>query len=167
MPSCPPAGRYKVTKAALALVGLIRSSLQEACEAGTPAAVQSGCNAVLDMASLLIAVPQGVHGEQLQVGSLHVASALTPLGPGQLQVTICGAKGGFPPPPPLFNTWQLQASSAVCTDLCLEFCTEGTRFVRWLSRPEELHREQLHVSHTFRTAPVPCHCLVYKEAFSC
>ena len=76
MTSCPPAGRYKVTKAALALVGLIRSSLQEACEAGTPAAVQSGCNAVLDMASLLIAVPQGVHGEQLQVSTLCVASAL-------------------------------------------------------------------------------------------
>lgn len=68
MTSCS-AGRYKVTKAALALVGLIRSSLQEACEAGTPAAVQSGCNAVLDMASLLIAVPQGVHGEQLQVST--------------------------------------------------------------------------------------------------
>eukprot|EP00891_Asterochloris_glomerata_P009601 jgi/Astpho2/9601/fgenesh1_pg.00146_%23_40_t len=64
------AGRYKVTKAALALVGLIRSSLQEACEAGTPAAVQSGCNAVLDMASLLIAVPQGVYGEQLQIPQL-------------------------------------------------------------------------------------------------
>ena len=76
MTSRPSAGRYKVTKAALALVGLIRSSLQEACEAGTPAAVQSGCNAVLDMASLLIAVPHGVHGEQLQVGALCAAGHL-------------------------------------------------------------------------------------------
>ena len=124
MASRPSAGRYKVTKAALALVGLIRSSLQEACEAGTPAAVQSGCNAVLDMASLLIAVPQGVHGEQLQVGTLCGAGALPH-----------SVKSSCRSPPVLPGASPSQQGAAAGQQLCLHRRLSLTKHRRDVASP--------------------------------
>ena len=56
-----------MTRAANYLVKVMHSSLVQACHSGNPDLVRAVCNAVLDMAHAMQAIPPVLHQDRLKV----------------------------------------------------------------------------------------------------
>ena len=87
---CTAAGPFKVTVAAHSIVQLMMTNIQEAQASASSAVVQSMSNAVVEMASLFVAVPESRLKQQImQVNTPTLQSHLQRLQKWLLYFMLC------------------------------------------------------------------------------